>query len=244
MMARKRIGLFFRTSAAVVPAGNTTAGRCWVMWSVYRTKHSLACCIVMRPRSTKSVVYSFRFDADAGHTFDTSGVLSRVSVCFLFWPAATIGGKKLTWLSCSGLYCDCGCGSRGVAWGGCHSRVTVGACCCWALLKLFCSPTGSGCVGGTPLVACRLAVRASIFFSSSATLLSVFFCRFLVGCVMMHARLAFLHLLQGPSTSTGSGSHLTLSPRQASQARGLLGSLGSPGAPSWPAPSGVSPSGA
>ena len=73
------------------------------------------------------------------------------------------------------------------------------------------------------LVACKLAVRASIFLSSSATLLSVFFCLFRLGAVMTHLRFAFRHLLQGPVP--GSGSHLTLSPRHASQALGRLVSL-------------------
>lgn len=85
-----------------------------------------------------------------------------------------------------------------------------------------------------PRLACRLAVRASIFFSSSATRLSVFFCLFLVGCVTRHSRPAFAHRLHGPSGLSRSGSHLTLRPRQASQARGRLGSLGSWGVPSPP----------
>ena len=75
------------------------------------------------------------------------------------------------------------------------------------------------------LVATRLCVSASIFFSSSATLESVFFWRFLVGCVMTHSLLAFLHLLHAPSGSAGSGSHLTLRDRQLSHARGFLGSV-------------------
>lgn len=76
------------------------------------------------------------------------------------------------------------------------------------------------------LVACRLAVRASIFLSNSATLLSVFFCLFRLGAVITQLRFAFLHLLQGPVP--GSGSHLTFSPRHASQALGRLVSLLNP----------------
>src|SRR3569833_1272537 len=82
-----------------------------------------------------------------------------------------------------------------------------------------------------PREACRLAVSASIFFSSSATRLSVFFCLFLVGCVTTQLRPALAHRRQGPSGSAGSGSHRTLSPRQASHARGFLAS-----APSTPPP--------
>lgn len=85
------------------------------------------------------------------------------------------------------------------------------------------------------LVACKLAVRASIFFSSSATRLSVFFCLLRVGCVTTQARSALAHRLQGPSGLAGSGSQRTLSPRQLSQARGFFASeLGS-----WSAASAV-----
>jgi len=70
------------------------------------------------------------------------------------------------------------------------------------------------------------AVKASIFFSSSATLLSVFFCLFRLGAVTTQFRLAFAHLLQGRLGS--SWSHRTLSPRQASQALDRFGSFGSP----------------
>ena len=73
--------------------------------------------------------------------------------------------------------------------------------------------------------ACKLAVKASIFFSRSETRLSVFFCRFLVGTVTTQFRPAFLHRLQGPSL--GSGSQRTFRPLQASQALDFLGSLGS-----------------
>src|ERR1700712_3660669 len=83
--------------------------------------------------------------------------------------------------------------------------------------------------GSVPPFAARVAVRASIFFSSSATRLSVFFCVFLLGAVTMHVLLAFAHLLQDPVGWLSSGSHLTLSCRHASQARGRFMSLGSCG---------------
>ncbi len=81
-----------------------------------------------------------------------------------------------------------------------------------------------GGVAGRAAGACRLAVSASIFFSSSATRLSVFFWRLRVGCVTTQLRPALAHRLHGPSGLAGSGSHRTLSPRQASQARGFFGS--------------------
>lgn len=95
---------------------------------------------------------------------------------------------------------------------------------------------------GGPRVACKLAVRASIFFSSSATRLSVFFCRFRVGCVVIQFRPAFAQRLHGPSGFDGSGSQRTLRERHDSQARGFLGSVPSGFRPllSW-CPSSASP---
>ena len=82
-------------------------------------------------------------------------------------------------------------------------------------------------VGPDALLALRLAVRASIFFSSSATRLSAFFGRLRVGAVKMHWRLAFAHRLHGPGASglaRSAGSHRTFNPRQASQALARFGS--------------------
>lgn len=87
-----------------------------------------------------------------------------------------------------------------------------------------------GCGGGPPLVACKLAVSASIFFSSSATRLSVFFWRLRLGTVTMHCRPALAHLLQVPSGLSGSGSQRTFNDRQASQAR----ERGCPDVSCWP----------
>jgi hypothetical protein len=78
---------------------------------------------------------------------------------------------------------------------------------------------------------CSVAVKASILRSNSATRLSVFFCRFRVGCVTMHDLPALAHRLHGSSGLLRSGSQRTLSCRQASQARGRFkseyGSFGS-----------------
>ena len=79
--------------------------------------------------------------------------------------------------------------------------------------------------------AARVAVRASIFFSSSATLLSVFFCRFRLGAVTIHCLPALPHLLQVFGLLTSSNSHLTLRPRHASHARGRFMSSGFAGSP-------------
>lgn len=66
----------------------------------------------------------------------------------------------------------------------------------------------------------RVCVKASILRSSSATLLSAFFWRFLVGGVVMHGRPAFAHRLH--DTSGRSWSQRTFSPRHESHARGRL----------------------
>ncbi|RDA85782.1 hypothetical protein CP532_6325 [Ophiocordyceps camponoti-leonardi (nom. inval.)] len=69
---------------------------------------------------------------------------------------------------------------------------------------------------------CKLAVRASILRSSSETRLSVFFCRLRVGAVTTHRLPALAH--RRHSSPPSSGSHRTLSARQASQARGFFAS--------------------
>lgn len=52
-------------------------------------------------------------------------------------------------------------------------------------------------ISGVPVFcACKVAVRASILRSSSATRLSAFFWRFRVGGVVMQGRPAFAHRLQ------------------------------------------------
>jgi hypothetical protein len=78
------------------------------------------------------------------------------------------------------------------------------------------------------LDACKLAVNASIFFSSSATLLSVFFCLFLLGAVTIHGLFALAHRAHMPFGSLVSKWHLTFSPRHASHARGRFCSPFSP----------------
>lgn len=69
-----------------------------------------------------------------------------------------------------------------------------------------------------------MAVKASIFFSSSLTRFSVFFCRFRTGGVTVHFRFAFAHRLQGRNEISFSNTQRTLSWRQASQARGRFNS--------------------
>jgi hypothetical protein len=61
--------------------------------------------------------------------------------------------------------------------------------------------------------------------SNSATLLSVFFCLFLLGTVITHCRPALAHLRQAPSGLFVSSSS-DLLPLQPSQARGRFGSVG------------------
>ena len=75
-------------------------------------------------------------------------------------------------------------------------------------MNASCFSSGDGWVTGPvdPLEACKLAVRASIFFSSSATRLSVFFCLLRVGWVTMQLRPAFAHRLHGPSGLARAGS--------------------------------------
>src|SRR5256885_9060148 len=82
-----------------------------------------------------------------------------------------------------------------------------------------------------PALAIKDAVNASIFFSNSATRLSVFFWRFRLGAVTIHCLFAFAHLLHEPVGLFSSGSQRTLSCRHASQARERFRSLGSDGFP-------------
>lgn len=92
-----------------------------------------------------------------------------------------------------------------------------------------------------PDLACNVAVKASIFFSKSATRLSVFFCLFLVGAVTTQFLPAFRHRLHGCVSSLGSGSQRTLSPLQASHARAFLASSSAAAAAAADAPATPSP---
>ena len=69
----------------------------------------------------------------------------------------------------------------------------------------------------------KLAVNASIFFSNSATRLSVFFCLLRVGAVTTHSLPVLTHRLHVPRGSCVSGSQRTFRLRHASQARGGRG---------------------
>ena len=252
-IARNSTGFECLIVDPVVPAGKTTMGTCSAKSMVKRSKMRYAVTASMSCPSTTSTFNAAAQTSPAyGSPLTKEWKAWTSDVYTLTLGLLLIDGGLLTWDdSCWRLVIKpLSLVDRGV------DRLEVGG----SVASCSCLATGrSGCgyswipadfiwapqaftfssAGAPELLrsVARDAVKASIFFSSSATRLVVCFCRLRLEAVTRHCRFAFAHLWQGAPMALSSLRHGTLRCRQASQARSFRLSLDCGTflvEPSWP----------